>query len=350
MKYAVILAGGIGSRFWPLSRESEPKQFLNICSKRPMIEEALRRVTRLVNSRNIYLATNSAHYPRIRKYLKKFKVPASNILLEPYSKNTFAPIAFLSKKIIAGDKEAVCAVLPCDHYVRDCSRFLSVIKQAMEVAATGYIVTLGIRPSRPETGYGYIKIKPKALPAKQSVSRRVKAYGVDRFVEKPVLAKAKKFLKDRKYFWNSGIFVFKAQKMLDEVKRLQLKAYRDLCDCAEIREAWSKMPSISIDYAVMEKARSAALIPLDCGWSDLGSWQAVEEVSKKDRHGNVLRGNCLNIGCKNSTLWSGGRLIAALGLNNIIVAEAGQALLVCSKDKAQDVKKIVGMLKGKRYK
>lgn len=348
MNYAIILAGGIGSRFWPLSRQLEPKQFLKVCSCRSMLEESLARISPLINKKHIYIATNNIHNQRIKDCIKRFGVPLANIFLEPESKNTLAPIAVLSKKINENDSDAVIAVLPSDQFVRAKSRFLNSINKGISIGRRGYIVTLGIPPKRPETGYGYIKVSTKGR-----MRGSLSYYRIDKFIEKPDLTKAKRYIKDRRYYWNAGIFIFRPDIMLEEIKRFTPDVYKIVMNIdtkKDLNRLWPKLPSISIDYAVMEKTKKTVLIAADYGWMDLGSWQAMEEIMKKDKDGNIFRGSCIDIGSRNSLIWSDSRLVATLGLNNIIVVDTKDALLVCAKDKAQDVKKIVRILKQKNFK
>lgn len=347
MNYAVILAGGVGSRFWPLSRELEPKQFLNICSVRPMIEEAIDRVSPLIKRENIYIATSKTYTQKIKKCLKKLNIPSNNILLEPQSKNTFAPIAVLSNYINKLDSESLIVVLPGDHFIKNKNRFLKLLSAGIEAAKSGYIVSLGISPKRPETGYGYIKIKSKIKIEKSKI------YEIDRFIEKPSLQKAKRFIKDKRYYWNSGIFIFRPQAILEEIKKFMPNVYKSLIKIKSAKDfyrLWDKLPCTSIDCGIMEKTKRMVLLPLDCGWIDLGSWEAVGEFAKKDKDGNIFRGRHLDIGSKNSLVWGDKRLIATLGLNNIIIVDSEDALLVCRCDMSQDVKKIVGLLKQKNFK
>jgi mannose-1-phosphate guanylyltransferase len=346
--YAIILAGGIGSRFWPLSRTNEPKQFLNICSKRPMLEETVRRIDSLVKKDNIYIATNKIYHKKIKNYLKKLNIYPRNILFEPEARNTLAPLGLLSKNIYDKDKEAVILVFPSDHYIKDKNRFSKILAKAIYLAKRGYIVTLGVAPRRPETAYGYIKVKSKLKILKS------KAYVVDSFIEKPSITKAKKLIKDKRFYWNAGIFIFRADTMLQELKKFAPDDYnviKKIKDVESLDRLWPQITSISIDYAVMEKTGKMVLVPTDFGWIDLGSWQAIEEFSKKDENGNVFKCRYKNIdlGSRNTLVWSDCRFVATLGLNNVIIVDTKDALLVCSKDKAQEIKSIVQKLAVKRY-
>ena len=392
MNYAIILAGGIGSRFWPLSSELKPKQFLNVYSSKPMIEETIDRISRLIKKENIYIATNRSYNQKIKKCLKKINIPLSNFLFEPESKNTFAPIAVLSKYINSLDSDAVIAVLPCDHFIKHQDRLLKLLSRGIEIAKDGYVVSLGIIPNRPETGYGYIKTKSKINDF----------YLIEKFIEKPDLTRAKKFIKDGRYYWDSGIFIFSPQVILEEIRKFMPSIYKIVMkikngaprpegrgplrlfgeiprsckieclrltrehtalsssaskrgfsakgDRKNFSRLWHKLPSISVDYAIMEKTKKMALLPADFGWIDLGSWEAIGEIAKKDKNGNIFRGKYMDIGSKNTIVWSDSRLVATLGLDGVIIVDTKDALLVCSKDRSQDVKKLVQQLKQKNYK
>lgn len=342
MNYAIILAGGKGERFWPLSRETEPKQFLNVCSIRPLIEETIYRISPLIKKDNIYIATGKIHNKKIKGCLRKINIPSGNILFEPNGKNTFAPIAVLSSDINDLDPEAVIAVFPSDHFIKDNDKFCRLLSKGIKIARNGYIVSLGIPPKSPETGYGYMKAKSKIKGF----------YSIEKFIEKPDLARAKSFIRDKRYYWNGGIFIFKPQVILGEIKKFMPYVYKILMQMKNkegFSRLWHKLPSISIDYAIMEKTGKMALLPADCGWTDLGSWEAVGEIAKKDKYGNVFRGKHIDIGSKNTLVWSDKRLIATLGLDNAIIVDTQDALLVCRKDMSQDVKKIVQLLKQKNY-
>lgn len=340
MNYAIILAGGVGSRFWPLSRNTEPKQFLNFYSKKPMIEETIERISPLIKKENIYISTNKIYRQKIETGMKKLGIPLKNILFEPNSKNTFPPIALLSQKINKLDPQAVVAVLPCDHVITNNKRFVSLLKRAAEAASRGNIVTFGVIPKRPETGYGYIKIKARG--------KGPRVYEIEKFIEKPDLLTAKKLIRDKRNYWNSGIFIFKPEVLLAETKSILPEVYKNITTQGNFEKLWKKLPSISIDYAIMEKTKKIVLLPADYGWLDLGSWQAIEEVLKKDKNGNIFRGNYLDINSKDSIVWAGSRLIATVGLKDVIVVDTKDSLLICSKDKTQDVKKVVQRLKQKK--
>ncbi len=343
MNYAIILAGGTGKRFWPLSRELEPKQFLNVCSTKSMLEESINRISPLIRKRNIYIAAGKIYNKKIRKLLKKTNIPSGNILSEPESKNTFAPIAVLSRNISNLDSDAVIVVLPSDHFIKLKDKFLELLSRGIEIARKGYIVTLGIPPSRPETGYGYIKIKSKINDF----------YLIEKFIEKPDLNMARKFIRDKRYYWNGGIFIFSPSSILEETKKFMPAAYNSVMlmkNKESFNRIWHKLPSVSVDYAIMEKTMRMALLPANCGWTDLGSWEAIAEIAKKDKNGNIFRGKNIDIGSKNTLVWSDKRLVTTLGLENIIIVDTKDALLVCRRDISQLVKKVVELLKQNNFK
>ena len=341
MKYAVILSGGVGSRFWPLSRQKEPKQFLKIVSKKSLIEETIDRIKPLIGLKNIYIAASSIHSDKMKESLKKSGLSLNNVIFEPEGKNTLAPIACLSERIVRSDPEAVIVVLPCDHFVKEKAKFLELVKKGIRIAQQGYIVTLGVPPTRPETGYGYIKIN----------SRHRDFCTVAKFTEKPDLRRARDFLKDKRYYWNAGIFIFRADVMVGEISRYAKAAYRIINEIhgrRSLARLWRKFPSISIDYAVMEHSTKIALLPAECGWTDLGSWQSLAEVMVKDKAGNIFNGRCVDMGSTNTFVWSKQRLVSTLGIDNIFIIDTKDALLVFRADKSQEIKQMVELLKQKR--
>lgn len=344
MTYSIILAGGIGSRFWPLSTDKKPKQFLSLCSNQSLMVESINRASLLTPRNNIYIATNKIHKNLAFDCLKKMRIPKTNFFFEKKGKNTLAPISALTRIIYGKDKEAVIAVFPSDHFMKNKNTFLGALKKAVSCAKDGSIVTLGIRPQRPETGFGYIKVKSKVK------SKKKEAYEVDKFIEKPRLQTAKRLMKDKNYYWNAGIFIFKAAILLEEIKRFQPKVYKILAkvkNLSDLDKVWHEFSFVSIDYAIMERSDKLKLIPLDCGWSDLGSWRALEEIRPKDKNGNIIIGKNIDLGSKNTIVWSE-KLIVTLGLNGLIIVDTSEGLLVCSKDKAQEVKKAVELLKLKK--
>ena len=344
MNYAVILAGGTGTRFWPFSRELEPKQFMQIIGKTSLLQDTIRRITGIIPAKNIYIVTNHRYFYEVKYQVARFKVPDKNIILEPQGKNTAPAIGLCARLILKLDKEAVLAVLPSDHYVKDIRNFKTCIKSAVSLARKGLLVTLGIKPDSPSTGYGYIKVRAK----------KNGYFEVEKFLEKPDLAKASVYFKDKRFYWNSGIFVWKASVFLEEARKYLPKLYALLNLISiqdDIERVWPKIDSISVDYGIMEHSKKIALIPADFPWTDLGSWDAMNELLPKDKKGNILHADCLNVGSSGVSVFSrGGRLISLVGVKDLIVADTPDALLVCNKHKAQDVKKIVGMLKSRKRK
>jgi len=346
MIYALILAGGRGERFWPLSSENNPKQFHCLYSKSTSFQETIARIKGLIPADNIYVSANKQHRVILEKQLKQFAIPTKNIFFEASPKSTLAPVSFLSAAILSKDKNAVIVVLPSDHFIDDRKKFIKIIKKALNLAKKGYIVCLGKRPDHPETGFGYIKLGKKLLA-------NPLAYEAEKFIEKPKKQVARRFVKMRQYLWNCGIFIFKAETLKEELKRYAKALYRNLKyadNKAGIAKIWHRLPSVSIDYGIMEKTRNAAVVCINHKWSDLGSWKSFGEIFKKDKFNNFFKGKVIDIGSKNTTVLTCDRQVATLGLNNIIIVNTKDALLVCAKDYAQDVKRIVSKLKSERIK
>jgi len=345
--YAVILAGGSGTRFWPLSRTQKPKQFLSLLGKDSLFQKAVKRASKSVVPKNIIVITNKQYARIVGSQLSGLKVPKSNILLEPEGKNTAPAICWAAFCIQKRNKNALMIVLPSDHLILNQKAFGQTIKRALVLAEKDYLVTLGIKPTRPETGYGYIKSKKKKLGVSSG-------YEVEKFIEKPNLKKAKSFFKQKLYSWNSGMFVWKNEVILKEFQKRLPKAYKAFCGTKNINapEAiWKRLPSISIDYGIMEKAKKVAVIPTkSLGWSDLGSWESLKKILKKDRKGNIIKGDVLNLSAQNSLVWSQKRFVAVEGIENIIVVDTDDALLVCKADNSQKVRSIVESLKKKNRK
>jgi mannose-1-phosphate guanylyltransferase len=345
MRYAIILAGGRGTRFWPLSRERLPKQFLRFFSNKSLFEQTVSRISRKVEKKNIFIATNRKYDRQVKDHGKLLGIPERNVFSEPLGKSTLAPIVYLSLRILKQDKQAVIIVSPSDHCVKQEGRFLKALEDSCSLAKEGALVTLGIKPDRPETGYGYIKIRTQG-----HTDTRSQAFKVERFIEKPALDKAKQYIKDKRYYWNAGIFVFRPDVLLEETRRWAGREHRlieRIKDKKSLEKLWPRLSSVSIDYAVMEKTERLACLPADFGWSDLGSWKALEDLAKKDRSGNISFGNCVNLGNSGTIIWSDKRLVATIGLQDMIIVNTEDALLVCAKDRAQDVREIVQVLRKK---
>ncbi len=338
---AIILAGGSGSRLWPLSREMYPKQLLNIDNEKSLLQSTFTRLNHLINGKDILSVTNIKHYSDVKLQLNKID-PSNVALAEPLGKNTAPAIAcsleYLRQKNSCDD---IVIIVPSDHLIRNTEAFIETVMEGEKLANDGYIVTFGIKPSYPETGYGYIKTA-------QEISV---GYKVEKFVEKPDIETAKKYLADGNYFWNGGIFMAKISVLLNEFAILAPDIYQnlrhlDFSDTNKIDYSiYENMPSISIDYAIMEKSSKIALVKLKSDWNDLGSWQALYDVKEKDENGNVLTGKVVIDNVKNSFIYSQKELVAVSGLEDVIIVETEDAIMACKKDSSQDVKKLYDKLK-----
>jgi len=355
--YAVIMAGGSGTRFWPLSREKMPKQLLKIGGVDTLIQQTVSRVLPIIRLDDIFIVTNHALAESITqqlsaKYSRKWD---GNFILEPEAKNTAPALGLAALHLERIDPESIMVVLAADHYIRKSSDFLSHIHRAEEAALNGYLVTFGIKPDRPETGYGYIRAGRKIILAEGKAKGADVVQRVEAFVEKPNLETAKDYLREGNYYWNSGIFIWKTKTLLAEIEKHDPPLYSGLMKIKNsigtdkesdvIKDVFKKFDSISIDYAVMEKTDRAAVIPVDIGWSDVGSWIALDDVSDRDSSGNVISGNVIDVGSHNSIIYAEKRLVATIGLKDAVVVDTSDATLVCSKERAQDVKKVVDVLK-----
>ena len=377
--HAVILAGGRGTRFWPLSRQEKPKQFLNILGRETLFQQTLSRIRPVVSPENIWVVTSVRFKNEMKTQLKGIPVPRSHLLFEPEGKNTAPAIAWAASRIAREDKNAVMAVLPSDHLIRNQHAFLKYLKEAVTLAERKFLVTMGIVPTRPETGYGYLRIKPAArspFPAPSHQGRGMslessdslphvrgglgrgnggkKIWLVEKFTEKPSLPVARKFVAAKKYLWNSGMFVWRCDVILNEFERhlpAVHQCFYKKCDDASVRRIWRTLPGISIDYGILEKAADVATVPAaDMGWSDLGSWEALFEILPRDHNGNVLRGNALALDCRNTMIMPDKRLIAAVGLDNLTIIDTPDAILICPTAKCQAVREIVGELQKRKSK
>ena len=339
--YGIILAGGSGSRLWPLSRELYPKQLLNINSDKSLLQSTFDRLKHCMPEKNIVSITNIKHSSNVRMQLSEIsQTPV--ILSEPTAKNT-APAIVLAAKFIMqkSNSDPVILVVPSDHLIIDNDKFLSTVNKGEKLAREGYIVTFGIKPDYPETGYGYINTSEQLGDG----------FKVKEFVEKPDFETAEKYLRDGTYFWNSGIFMFKASTLLNEAAShapviAKISEEFDFSKYDEIPFInFDKMPNISIDYAIMEKSSKIALVKLESDWNDLGSWKSIYDVSKKDENGNVFIGHVLDKDSKNSFVYASSKLVATVGLEDTIIVETEDAILACKKDQTQNVKHIYDTLK-----
>ena len=347
--HVIIMAGGAGTRFWPLSRLHRPKQFLTIIGTRPMIEEAFLRIAPLTDEGKIYIVVHEDH----RELTKEiFTGKSARIVAEPMSRNTASCIGLGLIHIMAEHGDGPVVVLPADHYVGDLKAFQRTIRRAVSLAEQGGIATIGIVPTRPETGYGYIK-------GGNPLSGKGEALRVDAFVEKPSLERATHFLSKGGYYWNAGIFVFRAQTMMDEIQRCLPELYEGLTyvrkflgteDYAQkIREVYESLTPISIDYGVMEKTTADVfVIPGHFPWSDVGNWRSIFELRshEQDTEGNIVDGDAIIINCKNTMVHSrSGRLTGCIGLEDIMIVDTPDALLICHHGCTQDVRRCVELIK-----
>lgn len=344
--YAAILAGGIGSRFWPLSRETTPKQLLKVVGDESLLKSTIRRLNPLITSERVLIVTNNRQAEIIRLHLSydgKALNPA--YIVEPMGKNTAPAIGLAAMELYKKDPSAIMAVLPADHIIEDGRSFRKAMKAAICAAREGHLVTFGIVPTSPETGYGYIKADHRALKKIDGFELR----GVKRFVEKPDIKRARQYVKDGGYFWNSGIFLWKVERILEELRLYLPKIYNGLNsikkDSSEIAEIYKAFDDISIDKGVLEKAKDVVVIPANFPWSDMGSWNSFGEFLKPDKNGNIIKGRVVDIGSKNSVIFGSNRAVATIGLNDFILVDTPDATLVCPKNRAQEVKEIVTLLK-----
>jgi mannose-1-phosphate guanylyltransferase/mannose-6-phosphate isomerase len=341
----VLLSGGSGTRLWPLSRETHPKQFQPLVGEQSLLQATWRRLEGLPGAGRPIVVANEEHRFMVAEQLRQAGVAPSALLLEPMGRNTAPAIAVAALQAQAGGGDPLLLVLPSDHVIRDEAGFRAAVLSAVAAAESGALVTFGIVPTGPETGYGYIQA---------AVGEGVRA--VSRFVEKPGLATARDYVASGDYFWNSGMFLFRASRYLDELQRFApaivasaraaLSGGKRDADFLRLeRAAFEACPSDSIDYAVMEKTDAAAVLPIDVGWSDVGSWSALWEIADQDADGNAHHGDVLALGCRNTLAWGGRRLVSLLGLQDVIVVDTDDALLVAARDQVQQVKDIVARLK-----
>ncbi len=344
--YAVIMAGGIGARFWPRSKKRSPKQLLKIIGEQTMIQETFSRINGLVPKENILIVTNEIQKPGIVEQLPE--IPPENIIVEPFGRNTAACIGLASVIIQRRSPDAVTFIMPSDHIIRDNERFIDTLKKAAQFSYENQaLVTIGIQPTKPETGYGYIQIDED--------SGKNNVFKVLTFAEKPNYATAVSFIKSGDFFWNSGMFIWKIDTIMSEINRFMPDLYEGLIEIQNnlentafqniLSDIYGKLRSISIDYGIMEKSERVFLVKGQFTWSDVGSWEAVYEISEKDQDGNVKVGSIYTDMALDSYIYSPDKFTAVIGLDNIIVINTSNALLICKRDKAQDVKNVIDFLK-----
>lgn len=344
---ALIMAGGRGERFWPKSRKNMPKQFLSLTDDgKTMIQLTVERISSVVDMEDIYIATNKDYKELVRSQLPG--IPEKNILCEPVGRNTAPCIGLGAVHMAKKYDDAIMLVLPSDHLIKFNKMFLSVLKDSCDVAEKDRnLVTIGITPTYAETGYGYIKFDSHVMEGR--------AYKVDRFVEKPSLEVAKEYLETEEYLWNSGMFVWKLSSILYNLERFMPETFAGLKRIQAsigtpeeedvLRKEFAQFQSQSIDYGIMEKAENIYTVPGTFGWDDVGSWLAVERIRKSNEMGNVVSGNIITVGTHNCIIQGEKKLIAAVGLEDLIIVDTEDATLICAKDSTADIKKVLENLK-----
>ncbi len=339
-----ILAGGKGTRLWPLSREKYSKQFLRLIDGKELLESTYDRVLNLVEPSDIITVTNSDYYFYVKDICSRFsREMEDNIICEPVGRNTAPSIAIACQYVIdvlKSNPDEVIFVFPSDHMIKPIESFIRYMSIGKEVAEKGYLVIFGIKPNRPETGYGYIHLGDNM--GKFNI--------VNRFIEKPSLEKAKLYIKDGNFLWNSGIFAFKISTFLEELTHHQPEIYSIISKGYESAiKNFEKMPPISIDYGIMEKSKRVAVVPVsNMLWSDIGSWDALYEIREKDEDGNVLIGDVYPLETKNSLIFSNNRLVATIGVEDLIVIETDDVVLITKKGNGQLVKELIERLKAEK--
>lgn len=351
--YAVIMAGGAGTRFWPASRQKTPKQLLALSgdASEPLLAATVRRLAPLIAPERVYVATGALLAEATARAVPE--VPRAQILVEPVPRNTAPCVAWATGVLLQRDPEAVIAVLPSDHFIGNEPAFLSSVEAALEIAKQDYLVTIGIVPTRPETGYGYIEVGEKVSPH---------AYRVARFVEKPERARAEAFLADGRHLWNAGMFFFRARAMAQAVERYMPDLHRGLLEIEDaavrgkggdvLARVFPTLPSVSIDHGVMEKADRIAVVPGDFGWNDIGSWESAWELAAKDGANNALPESAITVDARGNyvsdrTTRGSKRVYALVGVSNLVLVETDDAVLLIPRERAQDVREVVEQLKAK---
>lgn len=349
--FAIIMAGGEGTRFWPLSRQYMPKQLINISGNDIMINETIKRLSGVIPMSNVLVITNKKQASNMNQMILS-DLPRENIIIEPVGRNTSACIAYAAMVVKSRCDSAVMCILPSDHYITETESFGNVLKMACTVAyETDKIITIGVRPTFPSTSYGYIKYLKESRQYKN-------VYEVEEFVEKPAVDTARRYMEENCYLWNSGMFVWKVSTILASLKRYLPRLFNRMTEIQEfigtekeeeaVSSAYASLQNISIDYAVLERSDDVLVIPGDFGWNDVGSWDTLGTIFPTDENGNIIKAKHLGIDTRNSIIYGEDRLIATIGLKDFIIADTRDALLICPKGKAQEVKSIVSHLKNKQ--
>jgi len=348
MMYAVIMAGGSGTRLWPRSRKKRPKQFHSLTSEQSLLQETVARLEPTIAPENVYIIANKTHVKPIQEQLGQ--VPEANIIGEPVARNTAPAIGIMAVILEQKDPNAVMIVLPAAHYIERADDFRQLLELAEDtVREDDFLLTLGIKPTYPETGFGYIELANEYKEVGEE-----KIFWVKSFKEKPDLETAQKYVASWRYVWNSGMFVWKASSILDRFKKFApeiyegLERFRDALgtprEQEELAKVYKSFPNISVDYAILEKSERVLVIPADIGWSDIGSWKAVYDLLSFDGQINVVSGRHVGLDTYNCLIHGGNRLIATVGLDNMIIVDTDDVVLIMPKGRSQDVKKILDKL------
>ena len=347
--HPVILCGGSGTRLWPMSRGGYPKQYLKLTGEHTLVQQTALRLRGIADITAPVVVTNNEQRFLVAEQLRQVDVASSAIVLEPVSRNTAPAIAVAALLALRDSPDALLLVLPSDHVIAGEAAFIKAAEAAAQIAKDGYLVTFGIAPTEPHTGYGYIRSGASLVDGEQT-------FAVDSFVEKPDAETARRFIDEGRYYWNSGMFMLKASTYMEELRRcepeialqaeLSLKGAQHDQDFVRLdAQAFGACPDISVDHAVMEKTKRAAVVAVsDLGWNDIGSWTALADIAAHDAQGNALIGDVLTDAVTNSYIRAEHRLVAAIGLDNVVIVETADAVLVAHRDQAQDVKKIVAQL------
>ena len=348
---AAIMAGGKGERFWPKSRAGMPKQFISLADDgKTMFQQTVNRILPLVAYEDIYVVTNREYVDLAKAQLPE--IPAGNILAEPIARNTAPCIGFAAAVMTKKYGDSVMLALPADHLIKFEEMYINTLSQAIDVAkedGCDNLVTIGITPTYPETGYGYIHFGADEKTTKRGI------YSVKRFVEKPDIDTAKEYLASGEYLWNSGMFVWKLSTILKQFETLLPETYKGIMEIGEahgtpgygqaLQKCFAAFKPESIDYGIMEKAKNIYTLPGNFGWDDTGNWLALERMNKTNENGNTVKGDVITVGTKNSIIVGGKKLVAAVGLEDVVIVDTDDAVLICAKEAAQDVKKVVENLK-----
>lgn len=352
--YIVILAGGSGTRFWPLSRAARPKQLISITGDRSMLQKTVERVLPLCPKR-ILVVTNHLQAEETARQMQLFTSVPIDIIAEPSARNTAPAIGLAAALIAARDPSGIMAVLPADHFIKNENALRETLSFAAKAADRGFLITLGILPSRPETGYGYIE----AVLEGSGVGHETGPFPVRRFVEKPPLPEAVRYLQEGNFFWNSGMFIWRADTILEEMGAFMPDLHKKLVHMMssdavsghtgfqeQVATLYQDIENVSIDYGVMEKSSRVQMIPVEMGWSDVGSWSALPEVVEPDSLGTVCINSAghINVDSSDCLIYSDGRIVATVGVHNVVIVSTADAILVCDRERCQDVKKVVEQL------